>query len=72
MNQTAEKAYAIVQNYLEPDYVTGAAGVPPCNIQFSPFTMVVDLETMTVMARDTMTVFLSPEQIIELANEAND
>ncbi|MCP4678982.1 MAG: hypothetical protein GY854_26525 [Deltaproteobacteria bacterium] len=72
MNQTAGKAYNIVKNYLEPDYVTGAANVPPCNIQFSPFTMVVDLETMTVMGRDTMTVFLSPEQIIEMMNQANE
>lgn len=44
-------ANGLISPYLDGQYFTGQA--LPANIWFNPFTAVIDLETMVVMARDT-------------------
>jgi hypothetical protein len=67
-------AYNASKKYYEPDYVNGSPMVPPsnCNIQFIPFSMVIDLTTMTVLGADTMNVPLGVQQILGLVNQANN
>ncbi len=64
-------SYEMASQYFEPDYLIGSMQVPPCNIQFVPFTMVIDLETMNVLVRDTMFAPLSVQQILNQVTQAN-
>jgi hypothetical protein len=60
---------------LKADYVTGSVNVPPlsCPRMYSPFTMVIDLNTGIVIGMDdgdTMT-FLTVQQILNLVKQAD-
>jgi hypothetical protein len=71
-------AYATASAYqsaqgTKPNYVTGAANLPPanCNQPFNPYTMVINLKTGRVMAKDQSGNYVETNEIISLVQQAN-
>lgn len=66
-----QTAYGALNDYLEPDYVTGQ--VLPCELMLAPFSMVIDLDDRVVLGMDEGSSFqMSLEQILTLIEQAND
>ena len=71
-NYPTQQAYSSSSG-TNPNYVTGNAGIPPalCNIPFNPFTMVIDLKTAKVLAKDKMGDYVETNEIVSLVQQAN-
>jgi len=67
-DQPASEAYKVLSQYFKGSYFTGQ--LPPIQIAFTPFTAVIDLETMTVMFRATLLQPGTTQQLLNLANQA--
>jgi hypothetical protein len=56
-----------------PDYVTGIDPyIFPCRYTFTPFTMVVNLRTGTILGKDTEAAMLSIDAVLEMVASANE
>ncbi|MCP4679681.1 MAG: hypothetical protein GY854_30155 [Deltaproteobacteria bacterium] len=67
-NTPTEYAYSNISQFFEPDYVTGQ--LPPFQSNFSPFSAIIDLETMEPMMREGIFNQLTPQRILNLLEEA--
>ena len=66
---SSQEAYTHISPYFTGDYFTGQW--PPVNINFTPYSGVVDLETMKVMWAATFFNPGNPQQILDLVKQAN-
>lgn len=56
-----------------PDYVTGADPfVFPCRYTFTPFTIVVDLPSGTILGKDSEEAVLSMPDILDLLDQVKE
>ncbi len=62
-----EAAYGGINKYFEPDYVSGQ--MPPVNFMFIPFTIVIDLDTMQVLARGPSVTLQQVQNLVAGAND---
>ncbi len=67
-NTPTDFAYANISQYFEPDYVIGQ--LPPFQSNFSPFSAIIDLETMETVVRDKILSQLTPQRILNLLEQA--
>ncbi|MCP4679682.1 MAG: hypothetical protein GY854_30165 [Deltaproteobacteria bacterium] len=66
-NMQPEGAYNQFGKYFEPDYMSGQN--PPATFSFWPWTAVIDLDTMIVLARGPQVTL---PQIVNMATQANE
>ncbi len=66
-NMQPDGAYNHFMNYFEPDYMSGQN--PPVVFQYWPWTAVIELDTMMVLARGPQVTL---PQIVNMAAQANE
>ncbi|MCP4603426.1 MAG: hypothetical protein GY847_23395 [Proteobacteria bacterium] len=74
MSTSVENAYPFMTMF-DNAYLTGT--LLPVNLAFTPFTFMVDLETMQVLDKDRMIIApfatpIRPNRILKLAQKANE
>jgi hypothetical protein len=65
-----EQAFEYIGPYVDGSYFTGQA--PPISMPFTPYTAVLDMETMEVLDMETGSYYMTTADILTAVNGAGD